>query len=176
VLFAGPCRITDKSVLEYEAPPGLREVPEHVPLPRLTPEQVGLYRECLSQLGARLRCLVLDRQAKGEDSSSMSRRQRVERYLSNHLTEPLLVADLARELHLSVDRCRRVVREECGLGFAELLRQMRLRLACSLLLNTDLTIERVAGRCGLSDPSGFSRAFQQAFGLSPGRWRRQNRG
>ncbi len=173
VLFAGPFRVTDTAGLQHEDDPGVQV--KNGSLPCLAAGQVSLYRECLRQLGSRLRCLGLDQAARAEPATA-SRRQRIEGYLSRHLAAPLQVADLARVLNLSPDRCRHVVREICGVGFARLLRQIRLKSATSLLLNTELTIDQVAERCGLSDPSGFSRAFRQAYGLSPGRWRKQNRG
>lgn len=173
VLFAGPFRPETAALLDYEAPPG--PITIDASIQHLRGDQITLYRELLRQLGCRLRCAILDRKAEHEPTTA-SRRQQIEGYLSRHLSEPLTVADLARVLDLSADRCRHAVREVCGVGFAKLLRQIRLRSATSLLLNTDLPVDQVAIRCGLPDPSGFSRAFRETYGLSPGRWRRQNRG
>lgn len=58
---------------------------------------------------------------------------------------------------------------------AEELRQVRLRRAEELLSQTNLGISEVGARCGFRSLSSFDRAFQEATGMTPGRYRKKYR-
>lgn len=177
VLFAGPAQFADTTLLDRD------EVADTVTLkqlrrwrlPVIAADRLHVYQEQLRQLGARLRCLMADAPVKEGHAESLTRRQRIELYIQKHHARPIQLEDLGRELHLSAERCRHVVRQCCQLSFAGMLRQARIRSACALLLNTDLNLAEVAHRCGLPDLSGFNRAFRKATGMSPGQWRRTHR-
>ncbi len=63
-----------------------------------------------------------------------------------------------------------------GTTFGQFLLQSRLRKSrLSLLLEPEKTILDISLACGFQSSSHFSRAFQQAFGLSPSALRRQGR-
>lgn len=51
--------------------------------------------------------------------------------------------------------------------------QLRIELACDLLLN-DVPITSVAHSCGYSDQSAFTRRFSQAMGMTPFEYRRSS--
>jgi AraC-like DNA-binding protein len=176
MLFAGPARLADESLLDHAAPlgPAARLV-DRARLPLLTAVRLPLLQEQLRQLGARLRLLVAERPAPAVAESERPRRLVIESFIAVRHAEELRLADLAAELGLGVERCRHAVHEACGRSFSELLRAARIRTACALLRDTDLPVEAIAARCGLPDPSGFNRAFRAATGSSPGRWRRDNR-
>lgn len=53
----------------------------------------------------------------------------------------------------------------------EHLRRLRLARARELMA-TDLTIAEIAGRCGFTDPTTFTRAFHREFGMLPSDLRR----
>lgn len=52
--------------------------------------------------------------------------------------------------------------------------QCRLERAETLLLETEMSIDDIAVRCGFSHASHLSRFFQRQHDISPGRFRRQN--
>ncbi len=58
-----------------------------------------------------------------------------------------------------------------GRSAMDLLREIRLDRGAELLRTTDLTVERVAERIGLSSRSYFSRAFRSRFGIDPAGFR-----
>ena len=58
-----------------------------------------------------------------------------------------------------------------GSGPMELLREMRMHEAATLLLRSDLPVKRVAERVGFRSRSAFSRAFISATGQSPKHFR-----
>jgi transcriptional regulator GlxA family with amidase domain len=47
--------------------------------------------------------------------------------------------------------------------------------ATKLLLDTDLSLSEIAGSCGFEDQSWFSKIFKSYTGLSPGKYRDNNR-
>jgi AraC-like DNA-binding protein len=64
----------------------------------------------------------------------------------------------------------------CGRGSMELLRELRMHRAASLLAQSDLPVKRVAELVGFHSRSAFSRTFSSATGLSPQQFRNaQNR-
>jgi AraC-like DNA-binding protein len=64
----------------------------------------------------------------------------------------------------------------CGRGSMELLRELRMHHAASLLAQSDLPVKRVADLVGFHSRSAFSRTFSSATGLSPQQFRNaQNR-
>jgi AraC-like DNA-binding protein len=53
------------------------------------------------------------------------------------------------------------------------LRDVRMRLACRLLHETDLGIKEISARAGYATEASFSRAFSQWCGCAPGAYRRR---
>lgn len=49
----------------------------------------------------------------------------------------------------------------------EYLNSYRIEQACEQLLNTDLTVAEIAGRCGFSDVSYFTKTFHRYMGITP---------
>jgi AraC-like DNA-binding protein/ligand-binding sensor protein len=177
VLFAGPAQLSDHSLLDWDEKTRETQLGNlrswH--LPRITAQILPVYQELLRQLAARLRCWINDSMHRDQNSQSLPRRQRIEQFIELHHAQPIQLEDLAHDLHLSPERCRHVVKQTCEMQFSQLLRSARIRSACALLLNTEHDIATVARQCGLPDPSGFHRAFQQSVGMSPSRWRRMHR-
>jgi AraC family transcriptional regulator len=101
------------------------------------------------------------------------RRQRIERFIKERHARGDGLADLAKRLHLSPTRTSHAVRELCGAPLRDLLEQARLATAQELLRSSALPITEVAKASGFADPSRFQRRFRQAFGVSPGVWRKQ---
>lgn len=54
------------------------------------------------------------------------------------------------------------------------LRQLRMRHAAALLTTRVLSLDQVARSAGYGSRSGFSRAFQRAYGMDPTEYRRQH--
>lgn len=63
--------------------------------------------------------------------------------------------------------------QESGVGFQQLLDQVRRAEALRLLAHWELTLDDIARQLGYSSRSNFSRAFQSWTGQSPGRFRQR---
>ncbi len=60
-----------------------------------------------------------------------------------------------------------------GTSFRELLHEVRMEIAQDRLLNSDVSIARLADSLGYRDQGSFTKAFKGQLGLAPLTWRRQ---
>lgn len=79
----------------------------------------------------------------------------------------LRMDDLGSELSLSKVQMYRKVKALTGKTPAEVLREMRMQKAYSLLKQTDKTISEVAAEVGFAIPGYFSARFKKQFGINP---------
>lgn len=82
------------------------------------------------------------------------------------------ISQLAADMHLTVRTLQRRL-QQAGWGYAELLDDIRQRLARQLLRRDEVSITEVAFLLGFSEASAFHKAFHRWQGVSPGEWRRQ---
>jgi AraC family transcriptional regulator len=92
--------------------------------------------------------------------------------MRERLADPLTLADIAAEVHLSVYHFIRVFREATGETPHRFLTRLRIEQARRLLAGTDLTIERIAERCGFASPGSLSSAFRAHVGVRPSAYRK----
>lgn len=98
-----------------------------------------------------------------------------ERYLAEHLAEPVNIEDLARRLGMAYSHFRRVFRVQTGFAPWQYVLNLRLSQARRVLASSDITLDDLAGRLGFSSAFHLSTAFKQATGVAPDRWRRRYR-
>jgi AraC-like DNA-binding protein len=143
-------------------------------LGELDPEVAGRIGRTLETLAYGL-MMRLERMQ--EDSAAdRTRMARVRRFLRYRAGEPVRLADLAAELHLSESRTSHVVSEMFGRPFQELLQEERINRARTLLLSTDLTAGQVARRVGMPNEYHFNRTFKRLVGVPPGQFRTESMG
>ncbi len=75
--------------------------------------------------------------------------------------------DLGAEMQLSKVQLYRKVKTMTGKTPAELLKEMRLQRAYTLLQQTDKTISEIAAEVGFATPGYFSSCFKKQFGMLP---------
>ncbi len=94
------------------------------------------------------------------------------RYIHQHLSEGLTIAELAQELAMSRTALARKIKRITGIKPGEFLRKVKLTHAAKLLLNTDMTVREVAFSAGFHDSKYFSRCFSKEFGQLPSQFRK----
>jgi AraC-like DNA-binding protein len=77
------------------------------------------------------------------------------------------IAELARAYGLSSVQFHRTVVKHLNTSPMRKVVEIRLNVACQLLLTSGLTLEAIAEEVGFSSPFSLSRAFKRQFGLSP---------
>lgn len=88
-------------------------------------------------------------------------------------TGKTLAGDIANLFDISERTLRQRLSSE-GTSLRRLLADTRHQLACHLLLNTNLSVSKIAANLGFADSAVFSRAFRDWSGSSPRQWRTEN--
>ncbi len=83
------------------------------------------------------------------------------------------VAELAAELGVSERHLRRALEREIGVSPLDLAQTHRLLLARRLLVDTDLSVTRVAYASGFQSLRRFNAAFREQYGMPPSALRRR---
>ncbi|NBH12433.1 AraC family transcriptional regulator [Amycolatopsis sp. SID8362] len=91
--------------------------------------------------------------------------------MRERLADPVTLADLAAEVHLSVYHFVRVFKAATGETPHRYLTRLRVEEAKRLLRGMDLSLERIAARCGFAGPGPLSAAFLRHTGARPSAYR-----
>ncbi|RDI68110.1 AraC family transcriptional regulator [Nocardia pseudobrasiliensis] len=92
--------------------------------------------------------------------------------MRERFAEPITLADIAAEAHLSVYHLVRVFREATGTTPHRFLARLRVEQAKRLLRDTELSIDQIAPRCGFGSPGALSTAFLRHTGTRPSVYRK----
>ena len=100
---------------------------------------------------------------------------RLQSYIQQHLREPITLADLARQAHLSPTHFARVFKQQFHVSPIYYVLQKRVALAGSLIAETSMPFKEISQAVGYDDPYYFSRLFKKMTGLSPTAYRHSKR-
>ncbi len=92
-------------------------------------------------------------------------------FVDHHFREPLTLAGVAAQAHLSPNYFSERFREFTGTRFQVYLQQRRLGFAKSLLASTRLGVAEVCHAAGFNSLSHFGRAYRARYGESPSGYR-----
>ena len=97
-------------------------------------------------------------------------------FIQEHYTERLLLEDLAAHFHLSEKYMSHYFVEHFRIPFSNYVLHLRLVHARQLLETTEEAITEIALRTGFTNVSYFIRAFKEAYGMPPYRYRKSVQG
>jgi AraC-like DNA-binding protein len=97
-------------------------------------------------------------------------------YIQSHLSAPLTIAGVARVMHLSRATFARQFHEYTGLTFLGFVQKQRIDQAQTFLRETDWTIRTISELCSFNSYSSFNNFFVKHTGMTPARYRAQERG
>jgi AraC family transcriptional regulator len=112
------------------------------------------------------------RRAKPLQSDQVSR---VIAFINANLAENLSTVRLATIAGLSSSYFCRSFKAAAGCTVQHHVTRCRLAQARQLLRNTSLSLSMIAYECGFADQPHLCNNFRNAMGMSPGRWRREER-
>jgi len=92
-------------------------------------------------------------------------------FIHRHLGEPITLADAANTVHLSTGYFCELFKNSTGQNFKSYLIDLRMRNACRLLANTDMSVTDICFDCGFESFSNFMRTFKARYGTSPLKFR-----
>ncbi len=97
--------------------------------------------------------------------------QQCRNYIEEHYAEVHTLGEVAEACHVDLSYLCRLFQRFGRERPKRYLQHLRLNRAAELLQNTGRPVKDVADELGFSDAFNFSRAFQRAFGMPPGRVR-----
>lgn len=107
--------------------------------------------------------------AKGNNYETV--REVVRLIAENYSKSDLDLVRVAHELPMSPSQLSRVLNQQVGVSFRQLLRQTRIEEAKRMLVTSQFSIKEVAARVGFTDSHYFSRSFKELTGLSASEYR-----
>ena len=81
---------------------------------------------------------------------------------------------LAEHFHYTVPYVSKLIRSATGLTFTEILREIKFDVCRSLLLNSDLKINRIAEIAGFQNTDHFNRVFKKYIGITPTEFKKKS--
>ncbi len=118
-------------------------------------------------------CSIIDHsQALTSTVVSNSIMQKVLTYINSNYTQPLKIADLAKQFNVSVSYLSHEFVKYTNRSVYDYILYRRVMLARELI-GTDISLNSIAYQCGFNDYSNFLRMFHKLVGISPNQYRKQ---
>ena len=95
----------------------------------------------------------------------------VANYIQHHLSEPITVEDIAKNLYLSRPYLSRKFIEETGESLTDFILKEKTEEAKRLLRYSDKSLTAISSYLGFSSQSHFSRVFRKYASCAPGEYR-----
>ena len=112
-----------------------------------------------------------NRAATGEDfAAAMELVNNINRYIDEHLAEPISVERLCDEFHYGRTKLFNVYKKVTGVGVNAYITRQRLGRARQMLEQGNCTITKIAEQVGFSTPQYFSAKFSAAYGCTPSQY------
>lgn len=103
--------------------------------------------------------------------SGFKRLNRVLNYTFTHAADNITVDEIAGEANLSRSQFSRFFKERTGKTFVSFLNEVRIENACTQLLNTRESIEKISYDNGFQNISNFNRQFKKIKRVTPSQYR-----
>ena len=97
------------------------------------------------------------------------------KYIESAYCDPITVQDIAGRLNINRSYLSRLFRTITGISIQDYLLDYRIRQACILLKNSDLSIRTIAHSVSYMDALYFSRLFHRKKGMTPSEYRKHIR-
>lgn len=115
-------------------------------------------------------CLLVRRYSLKDYSPTI---QKVIMHINFNLKEDLGLQVIAEHFSLNKNYLSTVFKKETGITLTAYVNQKRIEHSLYLLNTSSLSIQNIAGACGIQDLNYFSRIFRQQVGMSPSGYRSQ---
>ena len=99
--------------------------------------------------------------------------QKAVSFIEGHYAEPLTLNDLAKAANFSMYHFSRIFQSITGVSPMRYVKEVRLKNAARLILNSGKQMTEIAYECGFDSISNFNASFQQHFHAAPGSIRKQ---
>lgn len=100
--------------------------------------------------------------------------KKVKDYIKLRLNQELTREQISSHVYLNADYLDRIFKRETGESVTKYLMDERLKVACELLLKTEISISDIATSVGYISLSTFSTMFKKMTGMNPAEYRRKS--
>ncbi len=96
-------------------------------------------------------------------------------YINNNYSQLHTIEQIAEHFFISKYHLCRVFKKTMGMTLIDYLNQIRTKNACAYLKSSDKSILEISELCGFRSPTYFSNLFKKQVGMSPNKYRLQNK-
>lgn len=96
-------------------------------------------------------------------------------FIETNFQNNIYIQQLAELSFMSIRNFQRIFKDATGLAPNDYLLELRIQHASKLLTETDSAVYDISGQVGIADWFYFSKAFKKKFGVSPLKYRKQNK-
>ena len=114
---------------------------------------------------------VLDDTEYAKRRKSEKRMKRISEFIEQNYQDTVRLTDIAEQEGITVTHLSHLIREQFGMSFQEYLKNKRLECAVRMI-HSGRTLSEIAALCGFSELKYMTKAFQEAFGMTPAEYRR----
>lgn len=97
------------------------------------------------------------------------------KYIKSNYSEDINLENIASYVHLNPQYFSRYFKSKVGMNFIDYLSKVRINAAIFLLMNTEDNINCISLKIGYIDAAYFSKVFLKFVGVSPHRFRLENK-
>ena len=122
--------------------------------------------------------LPFRQEVRSSDRKSPRRRHHIstiEEYINLNLHRKFSLADVSAAVFLSTRQISRIIEQEYGCTFSQLVMNKRLDHCQMLLKNTEMPVWQIAQQVFSDTPNYFYATFKRRFGISPAKYRKELR-
>jgi two-component system response regulator YesN len=94
------------------------------------------------------------------------------KYIDNNYQNKLYLKELSVKFYINQVYCCQLFKKNLGQTFSEYVTELRIKKACELLKNTELSIEEITSKVGYFDYYYFNKVFKKQCGITPARFRK----
>lgn len=120
--------------------------------------------------------LVSEIYAPSLKQENVSRIERVKNWIVENLENDFSLTDAAKRVGMSPKSFSRFFRKNTGRSFIQFVIELRIGLACRLLVQSEASVAEVCYASGFRNLSNFNRLFRERKSMSPREFRSQYRG
>lgn len=107
--------------------------------------------------------------------SQVALAKQVSEYLTENMDKRVTLEQISKHFHVSGTHIKNIFKGVYGVSFYAYTRAIKMESAAYMLEYTDRTVMDIAGEHGYDNSSKFARAFREVKGMTPSKYRAENK-
>ena len=140
-----------------------------------TYKQISLYYQFLDVLIRQFLLTSDDIRYRVKDDDASDRMQEIFQYIRSNYRQTITLQDLADHFYLSTTYLSKYIKQECQVGFVDILNNVRLSHALVDLLHSDESILKISLDNGFASVAAFNKVFKEVYHTTPSKFRKEKK-